>query len=97
MYSDISIRVIACSSSNRKCRQGAGQLGFADAGRPKEHERADGPIRVLQARTSAPYRCRNSAYGFRLPDDSLAKLVLHAKQLVFFAFEHLLDRNARPA
>ena len=29
--------------------QGAGQFGFADAGRAQKDERADGPLRILQA------------------------------------------------
>jgi len=47
---------MACSSSNRNCGQRLGQLGLADAGRAQEHERADRPVRVLQAGTGAPHR-----------------------------------------
>ena len=36
--------------------QGLAQLGLAHAGRPQEQERADGPIRVAEARPAAAHR-----------------------------------------
>ena len=42
-------------------RERLGQFGLADAGRPQEHERADRPVRVLQAGAGAPHRGRNRA------------------------------------
>jgi hypothetical protein len=35
-------------------RQRPRELGLADAGRAEEHERADRPVRILQARARAP-------------------------------------------
>ena len=74
-----------------------GQLGLADAGRPQEHERADRPVRVLQAGAGAAHRGRNRLHGFGLADHALADLLLHLEQLLALAFEHAVDRNAGPA
>ena len=74
-----------------------GELGLADAGRPEEHERADRPVRVLQAGARAAHRSRDRLHGFGLADDALGKLLLHAQQLFLLAFEHAVDRHAGPA
>src|SRR6185437_7565209 len=68
-----------------------------DARRSEEHERSDRPVRVLQTGTRAPHRRRNGYDGFLLPDDALRQRVLHLQELVALAFEHLVDRHARPA
>jgi hypothetical protein len=49
MYSDMSMRTIAASVSNMNSASAAGQLGLADAGRPRNRKRADRPVRILQA------------------------------------------------
>ena len=74
-----------------------GQLGLADAGRPQEHERADRPVRVLQAGAGAAHRGRDRLDRLGLADDALAELLLHAQQLLLLAFEHPVDRHAGPA
>ena len=51
-----------------------GELGLADAGRPQEHERADRPVRVLQAGARAAHRGRDGLHGLGLADDALAEL-----------------------
>ncbi len=63
-------------------RQRLGQLGLADAGRAEEHERADRPVRVLQAGAGAAHRGRDGVTASRLADDALGELVLHAQQLL---------------
>ena len=77
--------------------QRLGQLGLADAGGPQEHERADRPVRVLQAGARAAHRGRHRLDGFRLADDALGELLLHVEQLLALAFEHPVDRHAGPA
>ena len=77
--------------------QRAGKLGLADAGRPQEHERADGPVRVLEPGTGTPHGCRNRVHRLGLADDALGQLVFHPEQFVLLALQHLLDRNAGPA
>ena len=98
MYSLMSMRTIAVSSSNRKLGERLGQLGLADAGRAQEHERADRPVGVLQAGARAAHgrgdgldrlaAGRPRAWPARPPS---------CKQLVALAFEHLVDGNAGPA
>ena len=77
--------------------QRLGQFGFADAGRPQEHERSDRPVRILQAGARASHCRRHRPDRFLLADDALAELLFHAQQLFFLAFQHLLDRHAGPA
>jgi hypothetical protein len=97
MNSDMSMRTIAFSSSNRKFGERLGQLGLADAGGAEEHERADRPVRVLQAGAGAAHGLGDGLHRLALADDALGDLVFHAQQLVALAFQHLVDRNAGPA
>ncbi|MNS52490.1 hypothetical protein D3C72_852070 [compost metagenome] len=77
--------------------QGLGQLGLADTRRSEEDERTDRPVGILQAGARTAHRFRHRLNGLALPDNGLGKLVFHAQQLVALAFQHLVDRNARPA
>ena len=79
------------------CGQRLGQFGLADAGGAQEHERADRPVRILQAGARAPHRGRHRVHRFLLADDALGELVFHAQQLFLLAFEHAVDRHAGPA
>ena len=81
----------------QELRQRLGQLGLADAGRAQEHERADRPVRILQAGAGAAHRGRHRLHGLGLADDALGELLLHVQQLLALAFEHAVDRNAGPA
>ena len=74
-----------------------GQLGLADAGGAEEHERADRPVRILQAGACAAHRGRNGSNRFGLADDALADHLLHAQELFLLAFEHPVDRHTGPA
>ena len=78
-------------------RQRFGQLGLADAGRAKKHERTDRPVRILQSGARAPHGGRNRVHCVLLADDALGKLVFHAQELFLLAFEHPVDRHAGPA
>ena len=97
MNSDMSRRTIACSSSNRIVGERLGELGLADAGGAEEHERADRPVRILQAGAGAAHGLRHGLHGLVLADDALAELVFHVHELLALAFEHLVDRDAGPA
>ena len=77
--------------------QSLGQLGLADTGWAQKHERADRPVRILQAGARASNCRRNRAHRVLLTDHALGKLVFHAKELFLFAFEHSVDRHAGPA
>jgi hypothetical protein len=45
---------------------------------PKEHERANRPVRVLQAGTRTAHGGRDRMHRFGLADDALGKLLFHA-------------------
>ena len=77
--------------------QGAGQLGLADAGRPQEDERADGPIRILQPGAGADDRLGHRGDRLVLADDALVQLFLQVQQLLHLAFQQLRHRDAGPA
>ena len=74
-----------------------GQFGLADAGRPEEQERADRPVRVLQAGARPAHRLRDRGDRLVLADDAGFEGVFHVQQLAALAFEHLFDRHAGPA
>ena len=97
MYSDMSMRMQRRLVVEQVFGQRLGQLGLADAGRAQEHERADRPVRILQAGARAAHRGRHRLDRLRLADDALAELLLHAQQLFLLAFEHPVDRHAGPA
>ena len=97
MYSDMSMRTIAPLVVEQERRERLGELGLADAGRAEEHERADRPVGVLQPRASAADRGRNRVHRLALADDPPHDFLLHLEELLAFAFEHLVDRDAGPA
>src|SRR4051794_28260086 len=76
--------------------QGPGQLRLADARRAEEHERARGPLRVLQACARAADRLGDHVDCGVLPDDALVELVLHAHQLLGLGLCQLEHRDAGP-
>jgi hypothetical protein len=92
----MSMRTMACSSSNRN-GQRLGQLGLADAGGAEEHERADRPVRILQAGARAAHRGSRPPAPPRPGRHALGEGIFHAQQLLALAFQHLVDRNAGPA
>ena len=80
----------------QKLRQRAGGLGLADAGGAEEDERADGPVRVLQAAAGTAHGVGHGFEGLLLADDALFEPLLHLDQLLALAFEHPGDGNAGP-
>ena len=77
--------------------QSLGQLGFADAGRPQEHERADRTMGVLQARPCTAHGGSHRMDGFDLADNPFAELGFHHQEFFFFARQHPFDRHTGPA
>ena len=80
--------------SKQERRQAARHLGFADARRTQEKERAHGPARGLESRTRAPDGPRQGGDRLVLADDALVELVLDAQQLRHL---FLFDRGHRDA
>ena len=73
------------------------ELRLSDAARAQEQKRTDRLLGIAETDASATNRARERAHALRLTDDSLLESFLHAKELVGFSFEHLRNRNARPA
>src|SRR5215475_5636822 len=82
--------------AEHKLRQRAGDFGFADAGRSKEQEGADGTVRVLQASTRTPDGASQGADRFILGDDALVELFLDAQQFLGLFFLNGGNRHASP-
>ena len=97
MYSDMSMRISAVSSSNRNSASALVSSVLPTPVGPEEHERADRAVRVLQSGAGAPHRGRDRLHRLVLADHALADLLLHFQQLLALAFEHAVDRDAGPA
>ncbi len=76
--------------------EGFSELGFSDARRPEEEERADGFARIAETDAAAADGLRDRANGLVLSADAVREALFHLEELVGFAFEHLRDRDARP-
>ena len=67
--------------------EGAGELGLPHAGRAEEDERADRPVRVLEAGARAPEGVGHRLDGLVLADDALVQPLLHVDELLGLALE----------
>ena len=97
MYSDMSMRTIALSSSNRK---DASALVSSVLPTPVGPKNMNEPIGRFGS--CRPARARRTAvetamHRFVLADDAAHDLLLHLEEFFALAFEHLVDRNAGPA
>ena len=92
----MSMRTMACSSSNSDFGERFAQLGFADAGGAAEDERADRAVRILQAAAAAADGVGDGPDRFVLADDALVQPLFEHEQLGPFFFEHAGDGNAGP-
>src|SRR5713101_5588538 len=77
--------------------QSARDFGFADACGAEEQERADGPVRALQASAAAADGASQSDDGFVLRDDPLVQLFFDAQQFLGFFLFNGSDGYAGPA
>ena len=73
------------------------QFGLADASWSEKHERANRPMRILQAGACTPYCSRNCPHGVLLTDDALCEFVFHTKELFLLSLEHPVDWYTGPA
>ena len=78
-------------------RKRSGQLGLADSGRAEEDERADRPVRILEAGACATQCVRHGGDGGILPDHATVETFLHVNQLLDLALEQPCHRNTGPA
>ena len=72
------------------------ELGFADAGRAAEDERADRAVGVLQAAAAAADGVGDGRDGFVLADDALVEPLFEHEQLGLLGFQHAGDGDAGP-
>ena len=82
MYSLMSMRTMFSSESKSDSASVPRQLGLADAGRAEEDERADGPLRILDARPSADDRVSDQLDRFVLTDDPRWRISSRRSQLL---------------
>ena len=97
MYSLMSMRMMACSSSNMNS---ASALASSVLPTPVGPRNRNEPIGRFGS--CSPARARRTAsdtatQGFLLADHALAQCVFHGEQLLALALQHLLDRHAGPA
>ena len=74
----------------------ASKVGFANACRAEEKERADGATWVLEVGTGATQCLGNRAHGFVLADDACLQLVFHLEQLLGLGFLHAAEWHTSP-
>ena len=72
------------------------EFGFAHAGRAQEDERADRPVRVLQARATPTNGVRYRFDRFVLADDALVQTIFEDQQFGLLGFHHSGHRDAGP-
>src|SRR6266436_7055869 len=77
--------------------QGARDFGLAHARRTEEQERADGPVRTLQAGTAAANGSGQRQNSFVLRDDPFVQLFFDAQQFLRLFFFNGSDGHAGPA
>ena len=73
-----------------------GELGLADTGGAEEHERAERPVRVRDARAGTTHRVGHRLHRILLTDDPVSQFLFHAQQLGGLAFEHASGRDSGP-
>jgi hypothetical protein len=96
MNSDMSMRTIALSSSNRKRASALVSSVLPTPVGPRKRNAAERTVRVLKPRARAAHRGRDGADGFVLPDHALRQRRLHAEQFLALAFQHPVDGDAGP-
>ena len=96
MYSLMSMRVSACSSSKRNSARALASSVLPHAARAEEEERADGLARIAQADAAAAHGLGDGAHRLVLADDAAGEALLHLEELLGLALEHLGDRDAGP-
>ena len=95
-YSDMSIRTIACSSSNRNSASARASSVLPTPVGPRNRKLPSGRFGSCR-----PARARRIAFGdgvdgLVLADDALVQPLFHVDELLDFAFHQPADRDVRP-
>src|SRR5581483_2138395 len=77
--------------------EGARELRLPDARRAEEDERADRPVRILDAGARAEDGTRDRLDRLVLADHALVEVLFQVEELLALALDELRHRNARPA
>ena len=88
MYSLMSMRIMACSSSNRNSASARAVSVLPTPVGPRKMNEPMGRLRIAQAGAGAANGVGNHGQRCILADDALAQAVLHLDQLLHFAFQH---------
>ena len=96
MYSDMSRRTIAASSSNRNSASALASSVLPTPVGPRKMNDPIGRPGSPQARARALDRQAHPLDGVVLADDPAAQPILDAEQLLPLALEHARDRDAGP-
>jgi hypothetical protein len=94
MYSDMSRRTSARSSSNRKSASARAVSVFP--GRAQEDERPGGPVGIAQAGAAPPHGVRDGGYRLLLADHAATQLPLEPGEPLALALQHLGHGNPGP-
>ena len=97
MYSDMSMRTIACSSSNRKPASALVSSVLPTPVGPRNMKDPMGRFGSCSPARERLHRSGHRDHGLFLAHDALAEILLHLQKLLALAFQHLVDRNAGPA
>ena len=95
-YSDMSIRIIACSSSNRNSASARASSVLPTPVGPRKMKLPSGRLGSCSP-ARAPDRVGDGRDGLVLADDALVQPLLHLQQLLDLAFHQPADRDAGPA
>ena len=96
MYSDISSRIMARSSSNKNSARARANSVLPTPVGPRKMNEPMGRFGIGEARAIAANGVGDALEGVFLSDDALAQPLLHGDQLSGLAFEQAADGNAGP-
>ena len=92
----ISMRTMAFSSSKRTSARALQSSVFPTPVGPKENERPNRPIRVLQPAATATHGVRDGLDRLILTDNSEMQSLFEFKKFFALGLDHTCDRDTRP-
>ena len=97
MYSDMSMRTIACSESNMNSASARASSVLPTPVGPRNRKLPIGRLRVREPGARAPQRVRDRLDRLVLADHPVVEALLHVDQLLDLALHQLRDRDPGPA
>ena len=95
-YSDMSMRTIACSSSNRNSASARASSVLPTPVGPRNRKLPSGRLGSCKPGARAADGVRDGDDRLVLADDALVQPLFHVNQLLNFAFHQPADRDVRP-